>query len=28
MDLGQLVESTVIIDRRSGQSFDKNLRRV
>lgn len=27
-DLGQLVESTVIIDRRSGQSFDKNLRRV
>lgn len=27
-DLGQLVESAVVIDRRSGQSFDKNLRRV
>lgn len=27
-DLGQLVESAVIIDRRSGQSFDRNLRRV
>ncbi|MFK7865242.1 MAG: DUF58 domain-containing protein [Pseudohongiellaceae bacterium] len=27
-ELGQLVESTVIVDRRSGQSFDKNLRRV
>lgn len=28
VDLGQLVESAVIIDRRSGHSFDKNLRRV
>jgi hypothetical protein len=28
IDLGQLLESAVIIDRRSGQSFDKNLRRV
>ena len=28
IDLGQLVESAVVIDRRSGQSFDKNLRRI
>jgi len=28
IDLGQLVESAVVIDRRSGQSFDKNLRRT
>lgn len=28
IDLGQLLESAVIIDRRSGQSFDKNLRRI
>lgn len=27
-ELGQLVESAIVIDRRSGQSFDKNLRRV
>jgi hypothetical protein len=26
--LGQLVESTIVIDRKSGQSFDKRLRRV
>lgn len=27
-DMGQIVESTIVIDRPSGQSFDKNLRRV
>ncbi|MFT4861484.1 MAG: hypothetical protein ACI95C_000694 [Pseudohongiellaceae bacterium] len=26
--IGQLVESTIVIDRKSGQSFDKSLRRV
>jgi hypothetical protein len=26
--LGQLVESTIVIDRQSGQSFDKRLKRV